>query len=61
MKTTKKQVEQEFKTSILPYIPANDRPMRQMAWNDFCDQLHKAGEITDRQANYWGHPKFIDK
>lgn len=61
MKTTKKQIEQIFKADFLPSIPANDRPMKQMAWNDFCDSLHKSGEITDHQANYWSHPKFVDK
>ena len=61
MKTTKKQIEQIFKTEILPSIPANDRSMRQMYWNDFCDSLHKDGQISDHQANNWSHPKFIDK
>ena len=33
-----------------------DKPMRDQAWNDFTDGLHKEGSITDRQFRDWTHP-----
>ena len=33
-----------------------DKPMRDQAWNDFTDGLHKEGRINNRQFQNWVHP-----
>lgn len=35
---------------------ASDTCAKREAFVNFIDQLHRDGEITDRQANSWGNP-----
>ncbi len=33
-----------------------DDVKRRQTWSNFCDELHRDGKITDRQANTWSNP-----
>lgn len=56
---TKAQAWADFKTIYLPGIPANDKPGRREAWNNYTDGLMKDGLITAKQYETWDHPKGL--
>ena len=51
-----------FTNEILPMIQKSERaghadfPMRCEAWNNWVDGLSQDGQISEWQANNWGHP-----
>ena len=56
-----------FTTEILPMIQEAheqdgiaDIPARCEAWNNWTDSLCTDGQISDWQANNWGHPACND-
>lgn len=64
---TKQQAIADFKKNVLPFIKRRyesngrkDWPARREAWNNYTDDLHKSGVITDRQVNNWGQPAFCN-
>jgi len=67
MKKTKKQVDEFFKTEILPLIKVlehggfTDKPLRAEAYNNYIGSLYKDGEITKKQANSFIIPKIFLK
>lgn len=67
MKRTKKQVDEFFKTDILPSIKVleyggfTDKPLIREAYNNYIDSLYKDREITEKQANSFIIPKIFLK
>ncbi len=59
MTKTEAEAEADFREHILPHVPADDKPAKRMAWNDYVDQLQRAGQITEGQAGTWDQPRFI--
>lgn len=49
---TKREAEREFRSSFHDY----DKAAKRQAWNNFTDQLCKAGLITMRQYETWTSP-----
>jgi hypothetical protein len=58
---TKREAAARFRANILPGIPADDKPAKRQAWNDYVDALQRDGAITERQASSWDQPAFIKK
>jgi len=65
---TKREAWADFRENILSDIEDRerarggrfiDRPMRAEAWNNFTDELCKAGQITLKQYESWDHPKGL--
>tara|TARA_R100000734_G_C3273335_1_gene68734 strand:+ start:510 stop:698 length:189 start_codon:yes stop_codon:yes gene_type:complete len=61
MRTTKKQVLEEFKTvwqNILASKPnyKSDRIAKREAFNNYVDGLNKYGIVSNHQANNWSNP-----
>ncbi|MFA6309727.1 MAG: hypothetical protein WC677_08370 [Clostridia bacterium] len=61
-----KQFNLLFKETILEFIKSQEQkdgikdiPLRLQSYNDLIDGFHKEGKITDKQAQTWGHPKFL--
>jgi hypothetical protein len=48
-------VQEEYEQDGIPDIPA-----RSEAWSNFVDGLHCNDEISDWQANNWGHHPCSD-
>mgnify|MGYP000968942209 CR=1 FL=1 len=67
MKRTKKQVDEFFKTEILPAIKVleyggfADRQLRTASYKHYIDSLYRDGEITEKQANSFIIPKIFLK
>lgn len=69
MKTlSKKQIDKDFITHILPMVKNHfeqdgkrDIPARCEEYNIFIDNLHRNGEITEKQANKYSIPKRLIK
>ena len=66
MQITKKQIDKDFRTHILPMVKNHyeedgikDIPARCQEYNFFIDQLQKNGEITENQANKYSIPKNL--
>jgi len=67
-KCTKADVERIFKVEVMPSIVEAedarggrlDKPGRREMWNNWIDGLQKDGTITERQADTWGHPKWLE-
>lgn len=65
---TKVDVEKMFKSTVIPVIVEGeesrggrlDKPGRREAWNNFIDGLARDGTITEKQADTWGHPKWLE-
>ena len=60
---TKKQVEQDFRSYILPELIKTERNgkdivVRELEWNYYIDGLCKDGDITLKQYENWVTPKF---
>jgi hypothetical protein len=57
---TKQDALRDYNTRIKPYVVARygpqDKPALRQAWNDYTDQLCKAGKITQRQYERWIGP-----
>ena len=56
-----------FTTEILPMIQEQfeqdgipDMPARREAWNNWVDGLSQDGQISEWQADNWGHPDCND-
>lgn len=45
-----------IKTYILPYLHKNDKPWNRMLFSQALDAAHRAGKITDEQAQNWIYP-----
>jgi len=63
---TKKQIDSNFKTYILPSIikqyeqdGRKDKPARCEAYNNYIDSLQRAGHITESKANVYCIPKNL--
>jgi len=61
---TKQEAEMEFVVYILPEVKKRyeqgghmDKPARREAWNNYTNDLHRHGLITDRQYDRWLGPK----
>jgi hypothetical protein len=61
---TKEEAVAIWRREILPAVRQRyeqdgriDRPARAEAWNNWTDELCKAGQITMRQYETWTHPK----
>jgi len=61
---TKQEAEMEFVVYILPEVKRRyeqgghmDKPARREAWNNYTNDLHRHGLITDRQYDRWLGPK----
>lgn len=48
----------DFKANFLPSVPSNDKPAKGQAWVMYVEQLHREGQITDRQAQNWDNPFY---
>ena len=62
---TKADVERIFKADVMPSILETegarpDKPLRREMWNNFIDGMQRDGTITERQADTWGHPKWLE-
>jgi len=64
---TKAEIERMFKETVMPSILESesydgipDKPMRREAWNNWIDGLAQDGTITERQAETWGHPRWLE-
>lgn len=55
----KKQVEVLWREQVDQYNLGNDRPAMREAWNNLVDFLVKSGEVTEKQADAWRHPREI--
>lgn len=58
----KKQFEAEFKyifSEMLSKRPI-DWAERRETWNNYVDALHRQNRVTDKQAQNWDHPEFIE-
>jgi hypothetical protein len=60
MKTTKKQVEKQFK-ELYPEYKEWDHVKQTLVWNTYTDDLNRDGEITDSQRNNWLYPRDFKK
>jgi len=63
VKTTKAEALSEWRSSGLPSVReayeadgVADYPARAESWGAFVDALHRAGEVTDSQAQNWAQP-----
>ena len=63
VKTTKREALSEWRSSYLPSVVDTyeadgvaDYPPRAESWGAFVDALHRAGEVTDKQAQNWAQP-----
>ena len=60
---TRDEAIANFTENILPWVKEQyeqdgvaDFPARSEAWNNFVDDLHQDGKISDWQVNNWSHP-----
>lgn len=58
---TKADAVADFRSTYLSRIDQSDRPGLRAAWNDYVDNLHRGGYITDRQVNTWDQPEFVSR
>lgn len=60
---TKAQAKDEFARTIglSMYADGSDKPAIRAAWVDYIDTLHRAGQITSRQAGTWTNPLLSRK
>lgn len=65
---TKADADAAFREHYLPGIlrqeaetgPGVDGPMRREAYNNYVDHLAKDGQISERQAATWTHPRWLE-
>ena len=55
---TKKEAEKIFKEDFLAGLNKKDKTLIRTTWNDFTDTLCKDGQISEKQYNNWGYPRF---
>ncbi len=55
---TQKQFNQDFKETY-PNFRVMTLTDRRLTYNDLMETYRQNGNITERQAQNWGHPKFL--
>lgn len=55
---TQQQFNREFRAA-LPHYKVMTTTDRRLYYNDLMEQYRRDGRITEKQANTWGHPKFL--
>jgi hypothetical protein len=63
----KPQAEAEFRASYLPLIKKReaesggkvDEALRRTMWNDYTDELCRAGRISYHRYATWTHPRWL--
>jgi hypothetical protein len=58
---TKKEAERRFRVQGGRFASNVSNTDRRLLWNDYVDNLHSDGEITDKQVNSWSQPKWLKK
>lgn len=53
---TYKQAQKQFGQQFI--IDKTDKPGMRQAWCIFIDELHRSGQITDKQVQSWNNPFF---
>jgi hypothetical protein len=63
---TKVIAEKMFKRDYLPLIVRGEKemgnkdyPLRSIAWNEYVDELYRAGLISESQVDRWCVPKYL--
>lgn len=58
----KREVEDVFAAEVIPEIEKLERPghadlpLRRLSWSQYIDNLHRNGDITEKQAMAWTIP-----
>ena len=55
---TQEQFNTEFKSNY-PHFEVMTLTDRRLYYNDMMENYRRDGRITEKQANSWGHPKFL--
>ena len=53
---TYKQAQKEFRQRFI--VDEADKPEASQAWCIFIDELHRSGQITDKQVQTWNNPFY---
>lgn len=55
---TKKQAETAYKSEF--FNPSDTWTDKRCKWNDYVENLRRNGEISEKQANTWDQPSFVN-
>ena len=55
---TQEQFNADYKATY-PNFKVMTLTDRRLYYNDLMESYRKDGRITEKQANTWGHPKFL--